>query len=182
MTADKEIEENDVPNLALVDFSEYEHLFENTHSHLPAFDLINSELGLKGKEYYYSHKEQKKIHDKTYRRKHRNEINEKNKLRCRTNINYRLAHTLRIRVWKVLKGINKSKSTLELLGCSIEQLKDHLEKQFTGGMSFNNYGKWHIDHKRPCASFNLSKKSEQRKCFHYTNLQPLWAEDNIRKH
>jgi hypothetical protein len=48
-------------------------------------------------------------------------------------------------------------------------------------MSFKNYGKWHIDHIRPCASFDLSKASEQKECFHYTNLQPLWAEDNLSK-
>jgi len=48
-------------------------------------------------------------------------------------------------------------------------------------MNWSNYGKWHIDHIKSCASFDLSKKSEQKKCFHYTNLQPLWAEENIKK-
>ena len=49
-------------------------------------------------------------------------------------------------------------------------------------MSWNNYGKWHVDHIRPCIDFDLSKPEEQQKCFHYTNLQPLWAEENMRKH
>jgi hypothetical protein len=92
-----------------------------------------------------------------------------------------VAHNLRNRILKVLKGRNKSKSTLKLLGCTIEFLKNHLESKFTKGMSFSNYGKWHIDHIRPCASFDLSKSSEQHKCFHYTNLQPLWAKDNREK-
>ena len=48
-------------------------------------------------------------------------------------------------------------------------------------MSWGNYGKWHVDHIRPCASFNLVNEEEQKKCFHYTNLQPLWAKDNLSK-
>lgn len=82
------------------------------------------------------------------------------------------------RVYDVLKGRTKN-----LLGCSIKFLKKHLESQFKLGMSWDNYGLygWHVDHIRPCASFDLSKPEEQRKCFHYTNLQPLWAEENNRK-
>jgi hypothetical protein len=65
----------------------------------------------------------------------------------------------------------------------VEQLRQHLEAQFTDGMSWDNYGRdgWHIDHIRPCASFDLTDPEQQRQCFHYTNLQPLWAADNIRK-
>ncbi|GAI33061.1 unnamed protein product, partial [marine sediment metagenome] len=59
--------------------------------------------------------------------------------------------------------------------------KKHLEKRFVKGMSWKNYGKWHIDHIKPCATFNLSEKKEQRKCFHYSNLQPLWAKENLSK-
>lgn len=62
-----------------------------------------------------------------------------------------------------------------------KQLKKHLEIKFTKGMSWENYGKWHVDHIKPCAKFDLTKESEQRKCFHYTNLQPLWAIDNFKK-
>ena len=88
---------------------------------------------------------------------------------------------LRIRINLALKGNPKLSTTMKLVGCSIERLKQHLEKQFKMGMSWNNYGKWHIDHIRPCASFDLSKPSEQKKCFNYTNLQPLWAEENLKK-
>ena len=70
---------------------------------------------------------------------------------------------------------------MKLVGCSIDQLKQHLEFQFKPGMTWNNYGKWHVDHKKPCASFDLSKPSEQRKCFNWKNLQPLWAEENLSK-
>jgi len=118
---------------------------------------------------------------KIYESEHKNEINKYNQNRRKININYRIAHNLRNRVLKVLKGINKSESTINLIGCSINLLKLHLQSKFRPGMSFKNYGKWHIDHIRPCASFDLSKPAEQKKCFHYTNLQPLWAKDNREK-
>lgn len=70
---------------------------------------------------------------------------------------------------------------MELISCSIEQLREHLEKQFTAGMNWQNYGLWVIDHIRPCASFDLGKSSEQYKCFHYINLQSLWEKENINK-
>lgn len=77
----------------------------------------------------------------------------------------------------------KAASTMELAGCTVAQLRHHLQARFTDGMNWENYGKhgWHIDHIRPCASFDLSDPEQQRQCFHYTNLQPLWAADNIRK-
>lgn len=77
----------------------------------------------------------------------------------------------------------KAFSTTDLLGCSIEDVRDHLESQFSEGMTWENMGRngWHIDHIRPCDSFDLTDPEEQQKCFHYTNLQPLWQADNIRK-
>jgi hypothetical protein len=71
---------------------------------------------------------------------------------------------------------------MEYVGCTIDALREHLEKQFTDGMSWENQGKWHVDHIRPCASFNLDNEIERHMCFHYTNLQPLWAFDNMSKH
>ena len=105
------------------------------------------------------------------------------KIRRKTDLNFKLSCNLRWRVWSALKGLNKSKSTIKLLDCSFDYLKSHLESQFTEGMSWSNYGRkgWHIDHIRPCASFDMSKSEEQAKCFHYTNLQPLWAKDNLSK-
>lgn len=71
---------------------------------------------------------------------------------------------------------------MELLGCKPEFLKEYLEKQFTGDMSWENYGSlWHIDHRKPCDAFDLIQESEQRACFHYTNLQPLLVIDNLKK-
>ena len=96
---------------------------------------------------------------------------------------FRLECNLRSRVKNAVKSNagEKAFSTIELIGCSVQHLRDHLESQFIDGMSWDNYGEWHVDHIRPCSSFNLGDPEEQKKCFHWTNLQPLWALDNIRK-
>ena len=70
---------------------------------------------------------------------------------------------------------------MKLVGCNSKELKEHLESQFIEGMNWNNYGEWHVDHIKPCAAFDLSDPIQQKECFNYTNLQPLWAKDNIRK-
>lgn len=100
-----------------------------------------------------------------------------------TNPLYNLLGCLRGRINKTISFNRKSAKTIELLGCSIEFFKFHLESKFLSGMNWENRGKygWHIDHIKPCSSFDLSKPEEQKKCFHYTNLQPLWAIDNLKK-
>jgi hypothetical protein len=105
--------------------------------------------------------------------------------RRRNSDTFRLSSNLRTRMTLAIKtqyGF-KSGSSNELLGCSFEEVRQHLEEQFTEGMSWDNHGKngWHIDHIRPCASFDLNDPEQQKECFHYTNLQPLWAEDNLKK-
>lgn len=97
------------------------------------------------------------------------------------NAHFRILDNCRTRIYKALKHNRKSQSTLELIGCSLDHLKLHLESQFHAGMTWDNHGEWHIDHKIPCSSFDLTKSEEQKKCFHFTNLQPLWAEDNLSK-
>jgi len=135
------------------------------------YRIINKEnLKKQMKKYYYANK--RKINIKS---------NEWAKNKRKIDIDFKIKCYLRRRIWAALKGICKSKSTTKLIGCSIKQLKNYLESKFTKGMSWKNYGKWHIDHIKPCASFDLSKLSEQKKCFHYTNLQPLWAIENWRK-
>ena len=111
---------------------------------------------------------------KTYKRIYENN-------RKRKDVSYKLKCYLRSRLSNVVKKNKKSNTIIKLLGCSIGKLKLHLQNQFKINMTWKNYGKWHIDHIKPCAKFDLSKASEQRKCFHYTNLQPLWAKENISK-
>lgn len=128
--------------------------------------------------YYIKNKENIKIYNKE-RRIVRNTYK---RILCKTDIGFKLLNNMRARLNQALNGNPKVSTTMKLVGCSIDKLKQHLESKFKQGMSWNNYGKWHIDHIRPCASFDLSKASEQRKCFHYTNLQPLWAKENLMKH
>ena len=100
----------------------------------------------------------------------------------KTDSSFRLKACLRSRVICVLKERIKSAPTMKLLGVkNIEFVWNHLEKSFKPGMTRKNHGKWHIDHIKPCSSFDLTKPSEQRECFHYTNLQPLWASENLAK-
>lgn len=81
-----------------------------------------------------------------------------------------------------LSGKARALATLELLGCSVITLLKHLESQFRPGMSWENYGPvWHVDHITPCAIFNLNDPEQQKVCFHYTNLQPLFAKENLIK-
>jgi hypothetical protein len=88
---------------------------------------------------------------------------------------------MRTRIWFALKRKYKSKSTIKLLGCSIEECWQHLESKFQPGMTKENHGLWHVDHIRPCASFDLTDPEQQKICFHYTNLEPMWAIDNLKK-
>lgn len=99
----------------------------------------------------------------------RREAKRKPVVRLRDNLRRRLRDFVRGR--RLFPGV----------GCTKEELKMHIELQFKDGMTWENYGQWHIDHIRPCASFDLLDPEQARQCFHYTNLQPLWAAENIAK-
>ncbi len=89
---------------------------------------------------------------------------------------------LRIRLIKCLSRSGaRTAPTMQLVGCTREELVAHIEAQFLPGMTWENRSEWHVDHIRPCASFDMLDPEQQRACFHYTNLQPLWAADNLRK-
>lgn len=112
----------------------------------------------------------------------RNRWRKSNKPRAVIN---RIAERVRARLGKQLRKLkaNKPCNTLELVGCSWDDLKKHLENQFAKGMSWANHGRlWHIDHQIPCTKFDLTKEEEVRRCFHFTNLQPLWARENLQKY
>lgn len=139
------------------------------------------------REYYEKNKERINEHNRNhynkniehYRKKHVNY----NKNRRNIDIEFKITENLRRRVRSALRNNSKSQKTLELIGCTPKDLKIHLESQFTEGMSWSNYGLngWHIDHIKPCSSFDLTDPDQQKECFHYTNLQPLWAVDNLSK-
>jgi len=119
--------------------------------------------------------------DSEYKRSHRAQINANKRRRTRHDVNFRMVNNIRKRIHNALRGRNKAAHTLALLGCTADQCHAHLEKQFVHGMSWDNRADWHIDHIRPIASYDLTDPQQQRECFHYTNLQPLWAKDNLSK-
>lgn len=105
-------------------------------------------------------------------------------MRYRSDMNFKIAKNLRNRMNKVIQGINKSESTLALLGVkTVGEVRRYLEAQFSEGMSWSNhnFGGWHIDHLIPLVSFDLTDPIKQKEAFRYTNLQPMWAGDNLRK-
>jgi len=145
--------------------------------------------GFKRRRQIEAEKQRLKKQDPAYRK----QLNEKAAARQRKkhaeNPTARMTATLRSKVSHLISKGFKSMSTMRLLGCTIEHFKAHLESLWLPGMSWENYGTWrigqpmtwHIDHIRPCASFDLTKAEDQQICFHYTNLQPLWAIDNRKK-
>jgi len=147
------------------------------------------------KEYEEKYKNSGRRREKSqqYYEEKREEIIEKsvkyNKKKYNEDPTFRLVCLHRRRVNKMIKNLKMNKnvaykdSKLELLGCSPQELKEWIENQFTKGMSWDKLGIHgiHIDHIRPCASFDLSIEENVSKCFHYTNLQPLWAKDNLSK-
>jgi len=109
---------------------------------------------------------------------------EYNKKKYKEDPYYRAVFLIRCRIGKVLRerNIGKQDKTYDLLGCSKKEFIKYFEAKFTEGMSWDKMGnEIHIDHIIPCCSFDLTQEEEQKKCFHYTNLQPLWAVENLSK-
>lgn len=137
------------------------------------------------KKHYIKNREailaKKKIHHKKNKEKERVYTNERNKIRRKTEPLFKLKCYLKSRIWFFFKenNWNKSKKSEIILGTSFEIVKKHIEKQFTKGMNWANQGQWHIDHIIP---LSFAKTQEELiQLFHYTNLQPLWALDNLEK-
>ena len=121
-------------------------------------------------EYYYANKEKHILR----RRKNQKTRNQ--------NPKYRIANALRCGLYNALKLNKKIKKTFELLGCDIETFKKYLQSKIMKGMTMENYGTvWHIDHIIPVSKFDLSKDEEQKICFHYSNMQPMFAVENMKK-
>jgi hypothetical protein len=123
-------------------------------------------------DYYKDYERPKSYHDNKnewYRKKYNKDSS------------FQVSVTIKRGIWGCLNGKQKTFSSIEYIGCSIDDLKLHLEEQFTDGMNWENYGDWHIDHIKPLCSFDFSKEEELFYAWNYTNLQPLWAKDNLAK-
>lgn len=138
------------------------------------------------KSYYHKNKETIKVKNSEYQKDYYQRVEVKESRRAymnsyRQNIHNKLAHNLRVRLNTALRRGYKTSSAVNSLGCSLKDLKNYLESYFQPGMSWENYGEWHIDHIKPLASFDLQNELEFKKACNYTNLQPLWAAQNFSK-
>lgn len=105
------------------------------------------------------------------------------KNRRQIDINFKLIRNIRTRFASALDGDYKSGSAVKDLGCSIEEFKAYIESKFQPGMAWDNWSRigWHLDHIKPLSCFDLTNLKELKEACHYSNLQPLWAIDNLRK-
>jgi hypothetical protein len=103
--------------------------------------------------------------------------------RILNDLNFKMRKGIRSAVCNALRGNIKYIHAIDLLGCSLEDLRRHIERQFQPGMTWENWGRygWHIDHIIPVSYFDMADPEQQKQAWHYTNLQPLWAEDNLKK-
>ena len=175
----------------LMDRKEY-----NREYHL----IHKKEHNIRSKAWYQDHKDIISIDGKAWRDSNPEVVSKKNKLyvlnnkekhkkRCRdyqrdrrsVDPCFKLLSNLRRRVCHAITDGHRSFHTKELVGCDIKELMRHLESKFQSGMTWENYGEWHVDHIKPCSSFDLTDINQQKMCFNWMNLQPLWALENIRK-
>ena len=135
------------------------------------------------KAYYKANRETVLAQSKAYHEANREKVNARIRQRWKNDVQYRLGQILRGRLGEAIKNQHKTGSAVRDLGCTIKELKRHLEAQFTEGMSWENWAKdgWHIDHIKPLASFDLTDRKQLLEACHYTNLQPLWARENLSK-
>jgi hypothetical protein len=136
-------------------------------------DTNKEEVNRKQREYYHKNREIIRKQRCEYDRERR-QIPE-----------VKLVALLRLRLYEALKRnvVRKTNNAITLLGCTVEEARKHIESLWQPGMSWENYTNegWHVDHIIPCRSFDLTDPAQQKKCFHYTNLQPLWAKENHSK-
>lgn len=129
----------------------------------------------------FVYKGNEKEYLKKYAKAHTKQTYQKHKERMKNDDVYRLKHKIRNFIYSsfVRRSVPKNDRTESILGCSFTDFKKHIEKQFKEGMTFDNYGKWQIDHIIPLSTANTI--DEVKKLCHYTNLQPLWASENRKK-
>lgn len=154
-------------------------------------------IALRNKEYYLQNRERISLHNKgwyernkrrikervsIYNKANRRKINENCRWKYKNDTQFKLRNILSNRILNAIKqtGGHKNLKTVELLGGSVEEVRNYIESQFTKGMSWGNHGLsgWHIDHIIPCNTFDLTDVEQQKLCFHYTNLRPLWGKEN----
>lgn len=135
------------------------------------------------RDYYYNNKEKLAIKAKEWKQKNKKHVNDRYNNKKKTDINFRLTVQLRDRIKKAIKNNAKGGSAVRDLGCTIPEFKKYIEAKFQSGMTWENWSLhgWHLDHIIPLDSFDLTDREQFLKACHYTNMQPLWAFDNLSK-
>jgi len=135
------------------------------------------------KVYYQDNIEKIRKQNNERSRKHPERARNYVRKRQKNDIQYVIAHRLRSRIQTALRcqWSEKAVESVELLGCTIKEYIFYLEQKFTEGMSWGNRDQWHVDHIKPCVSFDLTDVDQQKECFHYSNTQPMWTIENLQK-
>ena len=140
------------------------------------------------KKYREKNREKVKACNKKYREENSEQIRAYYRKYMRQRVKqdpiFRLLHNMRNGLWSCLAGIRKNSRTMQYVNMTPDELMDYLEGRFTEGMTRDNYGKWHVDHIRPLVSFDFTGPDNEEQlhmAWNYTNLQPLWAADNMSK-
>jgi hypothetical protein len=143
-----------------------------------------TEEAVRMKQYNQDHRPEKTAYNKQYNQDHKSERNVSLANRRADDIDFRLKDNVTRGIKQSIKGNRQCKHSIDLLGCAIPEVREYLERQFQPGMTWNNWSKngWHIDHIIPLASFDFTDYEQQKQAWHYTNLRPLWSEENMRKH
>ena len=166
-------------------------VFEKRQLYNKKYNKINKE---KKRQYalIYDNLPYRKEYKKQYRLKNKKNINKyQNNYETQnwySDPKYKITKICRHRLLSAIKLSKQQKNfktgNIEnLIGCTIDHLKQHLESKFQPGMSWSNhsYRGWHIDHIIPCTKFDLTNEEQRKQCFHWSNLQPLWMSDNLNK-
>lgn len=138
------------------------------------------------RKYYEANRESRNEHQRKYRvanpEKARESVRVSNRKRGQ-DVGYRVSHSVSVGMWASLRQEKNGRSWESLVGYTLADLRAHLEKQFTNGMSWNNYGEWHIDHIKPVSHFTFDSPDDPEflECWSLWNLQPMWASENMSK-
>ena len=162
----------------------------NVKRHMAKYPEDKAKAIKRSTEWMRTHPEKAKKFRSKWRQENKEKVNKtasaRHRVRYSEDLDFRLKCNLRRYIVSAVRGktgAKKAANTIKLIGCSIQELKSHLESLWQTGMSWENYGLygWHIDHIRPLASFDFTDPEQQKICFHFSNLQPLWAKDNLVK-
>lgn len=156
---------------------------DRTEYHRKYYDAHLEKVRRVAREYWRKNHDHKVEYDRIYNKNNLEKRAIYRRRKYATDINFSIADCLRSRINRAVR-VGRAGSAIRDLGCSLDELRSYLESKFLTGMTWNNRGRdgWHIDHVIPLAYFDLTDREQFLKACHYTNLQPMWAIDNYKKH